>query len=111
MNYPDIGSGAAKLMGKRWVFLLSVHLYYFDPKTIRKMLLKHGFSTVRIKPYFQTLSLGYLAFRMHPYSKSLSKLGTKTVRALRMENLQIPYWLGQTMVIARKEGPAGSTKR
>jgi len=103
VNYPDISSWISKLMGKKWIFLLSVHLFYFNRKTIKKMLNKNGFKAIKIKPHFQTLSLGYLAFRTKSYSKLLYKIGMPIIKALHMENLQIPYWLGQTLVIARKE--------
>lgn len=103
VNYPDIGSWIARLMRSKWIFLLTVHLYYFTPKTIKKMLNKTGFDMFKIKPYFQTLSLGYLVFRMKPYSKFLHKVGDKLVKLLRIGNIQIPYWLGQTLVLARKK--------
>ncbi|MBU0461267.1 MAG: class I SAM-dependent methyltransferase [Nanoarchaeota archaeon] len=102
VNYPDIGSWLAKVMRSKWIFLLSVHLFYFTPKTIRKILDKTGFDTVKIRPHFQKLALGYLMFRMKAYSKLLHKTGSAVTKALRMENQQIPYWLGQTLVIAKK---------
>jgi 2-polyprenyl-3-methyl-5-hydroxy-6-metoxy-1,4-benzoquinol methylase len=103
VNYPDVGSWIAKLMKSKWVFLLTVHLYYFTPKTIKVMLNKTNFQTIKIKPHFQKLSLGYLVYRMEPYSKLLHKVGSKVVNLLKMGNLQIPYWLGQTLVLARKK--------
>ena len=102
VNYPDIGSSIARIMRSKWIFLLSVHLYYFTPKTIRKALNKSGFSVLKIKPHFQSLALGYLVFRMKAYSKLLHNIGNMVVRLTRTQNLQIPYWLGQTLVIARK---------
>ena len=102
INYPDFGSLASKAMGKRWVFLTAVHIYYFERKSLSKMLRAAGFRVVYSKPYFQTLSLGYLMFRFGTYSKLMQKLGTATVKALGISKLEIPYWLGQTMVIARK---------
>lgn len=102
INYPNVGSWISKVMRSKWIFLLSVHLYYFTPKTIRSMLKKTGFSIIETKPHFQTLQLGYLMFRMKEYSKLLHKLGYKAVNILRMKNFQVPYWLGQTLVIARK---------
>ena len=102
VNYPDIGSFVAKSMGKRWVFLLSVHLFYFDRKTIKKILNETGFEVIKIKKHFQTLSLGYLVYRMQAYNKFLYKIGNKIVNLLHLNNLLIPYWLGQTLVLARK---------
>jgi 2-polyprenyl-3-methyl-5-hydroxy-6-metoxy-1,4-benzoquinol methylase len=103
VNYPDIGSLPAKLMGSKWVFLLSVHLWYFTPKTMKKMFIKNGFEPIKFKNHWQTLSLGYLIYRMEAYSKSLSNLGKNLVKRLRLENVSIPYWLGQTLAIAKKK--------
>lgn len=102
VNYPDYGSWLAKLMGRKWIFLLSVHLFYFTPKTIRTMLTSTSFKIIKTKPHFQRLALGYLIFRMKAYSPFLHKVGGKVVNVLRLGDLQIPYWLGQTLVIARK---------
>ena len=102
VNYPDIGSSVAKLMKRKWVFILTVHLYYFTPETITKLLNKCGFEVVLIKKHWQTLQLGYLATRFEPYSKILCHLATGVVKILRLQTAQIPYWLGQTFVIAKK---------
>ncbi len=101
VNYPDIAALVSRLMGRKWVFLLSVHLYYFTRETIQKMLTASGFTTQRIKLHWQSLELGYILFRMGPYIPWLSKLGTRIVKALRIEHLQIPYWMGQILVIAQ----------
>ncbi|MBI2662854.1 class I SAM-dependent methyltransferase [Candidatus Woesearchaeota archaeon] len=103
INYPDIGSWLSRAMRRKWIFLLSVHLYYFDRKTIKKMLEKNGFEIIKIKPHFQTLQLGYLTFRMKAYSNILHKISSPVVKTLKLNNLQIPYWLGQTLVIAKKK--------
>lgn len=103
VNYPDIDSLISKLMGKRWIFLLSVHLFYFSPKTIKKILKLTNFETFLIKKHFQKLAFGYLVFRLHAYNQFAYKVMSKVVRFLRMENIQIPYWLGQTLVLARKK--------
>jgi len=102
VNYPDIGSWLSRLMRRRWIFLLSVHIYYFTRPTIKAMLAKTGFKVEVVKPHIQTLSLGYLIYRMEAYSKLLHKTSKPVVKALRMDNLQVPYWLGQTFVLARK---------
>lgn len=102
INYPDIGSSVAKLMGRKWVFVLTVHLFYFTPTTIKKILEKCGFEVTILKKHWQTLQLGYLATRFKPYSNLLYKIATKTVNILHLDNVQFPYWLGQTFVMAKK---------
>jgi 2-polyprenyl-3-methyl-5-hydroxy-6-metoxy-1,4-benzoquinol methylase len=102
VNYPDIGSSIARIMGRKWVFLLSVHLYYFTNETIRKILENTGFDIVKEKKHWQILELGYIFFRMKAYVGGLAEMGGKVVKALGMERTQIPYWMGQALTIAKK---------
>lgn len=103
VNYPDIKSSIAQLMGRKWVFLLSVHIYYFTPDTIKKILNISGFEMIESRKYWQTLELGYILFRMQPYINWVSKPGTWIVNSLNIQNVQIPYWMGQVMVIAKRK--------
>jgi len=102
VNYPDIGSWIARLLRRKWMFLLSVHLYYFTPRTVRKILEKKHFKVLKIKPHFQSLALGYLAFRTKAYSKFIGTIGEKVVKKIGWNNRQASYWIGQTLVIAKK---------
>jgi len=102
VNYPDAGSWIARAMGRKWVFYLSVHLYYFTPETIRHMLALTGHQVLHMKPHIQTLGLGYLLLRLNAYSPFLSNVGTTLTNMLFLDKVQLPYWLGQTLVIARK---------
>ncbi|RJQ45287.1 MAG: class I SAM-dependent methyltransferase [Nitrospiraceae bacterium] len=101
INYPDIGSSVARLMGRKWVFLLSVHLYYFTLITMQEMLARANFKVVVRKKHWQTLELGYIFFRMQAYLSGPAKLGNKIISAFGMDKVMIPYWMGQTLLIAR----------
>lgn len=103
VNYPDIDSLVGRLMGRRWVFLLSIHLYYFNLDTIQQMLEKTGFNMLRSRRHWQSLELGYILFRMEAYLAGLAKLGGKVAKALRLQHMQFPYWMGQVLVLAEKE--------
>ncbi|HSU72818.1 MAG TPA: class I SAM-dependent methyltransferase [Candidatus Binatia bacterium] len=102
INVPDSDSWLHKVMGRRWFFYLSVHLYYFNHKTMKTMLRSTGFKPLASRPHFQLLEFGYLLFRLGAYSRFLSGAGLKVARLLRMDRLLIPYWLGQTLFVARK---------
>ncbi len=102
VNYPDIDSWISRLMGRRWVFLLSVHLTYFTRDTLTRFLQETGFAPLRWQPHFQQLELEYLFQRMNAYSSFLSKTGLGCVRFLGLGKLRIPYWLGQTLVLAKQ---------
>src|SRR5262249_2095681 len=64
VNYPDIGSFMAGLLGSRWPFLLSVHLLYYTRKTMLRQLRRAGFTPLHIQPHFQSLKLEYILKRM-----------------------------------------------
>ena len=104
VNYPDIGSWIARALGRRWLFLTSVHLWYFDRRTIRQMLEKTGFSVEVTRAHYQRLELDYILFRGSVLSKALSNASRAVVKPLGLGRAQVPYWLGQTFVAARRTG-------
>lgn len=103
VNYPDIASSVAKMMGRKWVFLLSVHLYYFTVSTIVAILQQLGFDIIRRQKHWQSLELDYIFFRMTKYIPVLPQLGRKVFGFLRMQHVNIPYWMGQVLVLVRKK--------
>lgn len=103
VNYPDIGSWIARLMGRRWVFLLSVHLYYFTPDTIRALLTQAGYTVEEIRPHVQYLQLGYILKRAEETVGGIARLAGAIARVTGLSGLQVPYWIGQTLVVARRD--------
>lgn len=103
INYPDIESLVARMMGKKWVFLLRVHIFYFTPKTISLILNKSGFIPFKFKKHFQTLALGYILTRAEAYTRILATPLKKISKILGMGDVQVPYWMGQTLVLSRKK--------
>ena len=103
INYPDIGSWIARVMGRKWIFLISVHNYYFTRETIRLLLKKVGLSPIRIRKHFQSLSLDYILFRAEPRLGRLARGLRRVARWCRVGGIQVPYWMGQTVVVAQRE--------
>lgn len=102
INYPNIGNLMAKMAGRNYWFILSVHLYYFVPKTIKAMLEATGFEVVSSKPHFQWLQLGYLTYRLEAYLPKPAKMMGRLFKKLSVDQTLIPYFAAQTRVIARK---------
>jgi 2-polyprenyl-3-methyl-5-hydroxy-6-metoxy-1,4-benzoquinol methylase len=100
VNYPNIDSMISRLMGRKWVFLLSVHLYYFSPSSMQRIFDETGFQVIKTKKHWQSLELGYILFRMGPYLPRLSKISRSLAETLRVQHLQVPYWIGQALVFA-----------
>lgn len=91
INTPNYDSWQRKVLGKFWPFFLEVHLFYFTPETISKLMSDIGFDVVNIKKHVQCLELGYLVQRFFP-ARRLPKL-----------LYQIPIWykMGQITITAR----------
>jgi SAM-dependent methyltransferase len=102
LTYPDYGSLAARLLGAKWPFLLTVHLFYFNRNTMGGLLKRAGFAPLGFRAHLQTLEMSYVAMRAAPYLGPLGGAMTKTVKALGLGRLPFHYWVGQTMVVARK---------
>jgi len=102
INYPDRGSWLARLLGRRWPFLSSVHLYYFTRTTLSRMLERHGFSVAQQRPHFQWLELDYLLGRGDVISAPLSRWSRVLARGSGLAKRQVPYWIGQTFVAAHR---------
>jgi 2-polyprenyl-3-methyl-5-hydroxy-6-metoxy-1,4-benzoquinol methylase len=102
INYPDIGSWVARAMGRSWVFLLSVHLYYFTRSTMSRLLADCGFEVRLLRPHYQWLAAGYVAMRASAYVGVIGRVAERGLRGIGMGETQIPYWMGQTLVIAAR---------
>lgn len=102
VNYPAFDSLWARLLGRRWWFLISVHLTYFTRSTIRRMAARCGFEPVAYWPFFQSLELWYLLYRLEAYAPSIARSCGAIVKGLRLSSLQIPYYASQTTFLARK---------
>ena len=101
VNYPDYGSLARQALGERWPFFLSVHLLYFTRQTLSRFLQERGFEVLETRPYFQTLSLGYVLKRASAYFEAI-KLAQQAAGATGLGKLPFTYNMGQSLLVARK---------
>jgi len=99
----DIESLFARLMGKRWPWLMEMHLYYFSPRTLGKMLARAGFQVVSSHAQGRFLRLGYFATRLAPYSRWLYRALDATIARLNWGSVAIPVNFGDLFTLyARK---------
>ena len=62
LTLPDIGSAAARVLGRFWYFYAPLdHFHYFDRHTIARLLATHGFRVERVVPATKPLTLDYVA--------------------------------------------------
>ena len=101
INFPNIGTWQSKIAGKKFWWIISVHLHHFSQGTLNQICKSAGFEHVSSKRYFQILEFGYLleiATKLGvPFSAQIQKAIPKFVR-----NLPLPYYASQTTSIYRK---------
>lgn len=111
VNIPDVGSWLARFMGKHWPFYLSVHLFYFTATTCKRMLELTGFQTVHQRPHIQYLECGYVLHRAEATVGRIASVIEQITRILHIDQLMVPYWMGQTLLIAKRASTLDSVHR
>ena len=101
INYPDIGTYQAKLAGKKFWWLISVHLHHFSKKSIKDICRRTGFEIVSYRRYWQILEFGYLASMAAHYKIPFAlQISNKLPNIIKQ--IPIPYYASQTTAIGRK---------
>lgn len=90
----DIDAPVARLMGKRWPWLMDMHLYYFSARTLGQMLAEHGYQVVWQGAQGRYLRLGYLASRVQGMQAGLGRAARATVKGLGLSESAIPVNFG-----------------
>lgn len=100
INFPDIGTWQARIAGRRFWWILSVHLQHFSPATIRNICNRTAFDAFHFQPYWQTLEFGYLERMAVHYKIPLAALGERLTPKF-IKTMPIPYYASQTTALAR----------
>jgi SAM-dependent methyltransferase len=94
----DIGSLAARVMGRRWPWLMDMHLHYFDRSTIARLLGEVGFVDVTIGTYTYFVSFAYLSKKLEAITGSLAP-AVRGVFRIVPGAWRLPIRLGDTMFV------------
>ncbi len=71
LETPDIGGWPYRLMRSRWRQFIPEHYYFFDRRTLARLLGKQGFDVRRIIRVGKYASLGFVANRLSRYLPSI----------------------------------------
>lgn len=80
----DIGSLYARLLGRKWPWLMTMHIYYFDRKRIRQYLRKAGFKLLSVRVYKHIVSAEYLLYKLKKINRFLFFLMNIIYRIIRL---------------------------
>lgn len=90
----DIDSRLAKVMGKRWPWLMAMHVHYFSKRTLQQMLEQVGYEVITIKPEGRYLRLGYVATRVAGFHAGFGRIANTLIQRLGLAKVAIPLNFG-----------------
>jgi len=95
---PDIGSLAARILGRRWWHYRIAHVNFFNEKALKFLLSKFHYEIILKKHYVWNFSLFYLATRIFPSWKNKKPLQ----KVLKRLHLKLPFF-DSWEIYARKQ--------
>ncbi len=103
---PDAGSLTCRTMGHRWPHFKLEHLYYYNRKTLSRLLERHGFATLLNGPAKKALSLSYAARQFVAYPIPLVTQFFGIVNRLlpdSVRNRPMMVHSGELLLVARRQ--------
>jgi dolichol-phosphate mannosyltransferase len=95
-----------KAMGKRWPWLMDMHLFYFTESTIRQLLARAGFEIVESRKYCHIITLEYLLSKLGTLGVPAVSAASKMVTGHKPAKLQIPFRFGDIKLFVCKKANA-----
>jgi dolichol-phosphate mannosyltransferase len=100
-----------RLMGKRWPWLMDMHLFYFTESTIRQILAKTGFEVVHDSNYCHIITLEYLLEKLGTLGVPLASSASALAAGRAFAKLQIPFRFGDIkLFVCKKVTPPASVE-
>jgi len=100
----NIASPIARLLGKRWWWLMEMHLFYFSPRTISLMLQAAGFKILDITSHVRIVKLRYLLSKLQHYTGWLSSVLDRVSATKGIGEKAIPINLGDLITVYAVKG-------
>ena len=104
LTLPDVSSFYARwLMRRHWFFYLpNEHLYYYDPRTVRRLLEEEQFRVVEVRAAHKMLTPRYAAANLRNFNAGLGGIASALVAVLpeALAARAIPMYVGEMMVFA-----------
>ncbi|MGD8586130.1 MAG: class I SAM-dependent methyltransferase [Chloroflexota bacterium] len=95
----DIDSLTARIMGRRWPWLMDMHIQYFSQETMSRLLRDQGLEVLWSGIQGRYLSLGYLASRVSGISRPLGRLAQRLVKGAGLAGRSVPVNFGDLFTV------------
>ncbi len=105
VSIPDAGSFWARAMGNKWFGYAKIreHIFYYDRRSIAKVMSRAGFEIVRMQSSPFLVSMDFLVSKLAQYSETLARLIDRLLHVLGLRKRMINLRNVDLMVAARKE--------
>ncbi len=100
----DVDSLGARLFGEKWPIFDIEHLYLFNQKTLKQILIKNQFQALASFKIFNQYPLAYW-LRMSPLSAKLKKQVGRWLKSWHLARIPISLPAGNLGLLARKSSP------
>lgn len=107
----DVESLFARLAGRHWPWYMEMHLFYFSPATLGRLVQRVGFEPMHVEHTGRSVSARYLASRLTALALPIGRLFQLTLIGLGLADRMVHVRLGDlfTMVARRtSDAPARS---
>lgn len=92
-----------RLLGRRWPWYMQMHLYYFAPRTLSRLLADTGYEPVESTAHKRIVRLSYLVSRLEAYCRPAARGLVWLVSRLGQGDRLVPVDFGDIFVtFARK---------
>jgi 2-polyprenyl-3-methyl-5-hydroxy-6-metoxy-1,4-benzoquinol methylase len=99
----NIDSALARVMGRRWPWLVEMHNYFFSPRTLGAMVERAGLRVESWRVQGRYLHLGYLLSRLSGWNRALGRLAERAAKTLHVDGWLVPVNTGDLFTLfARK---------
>ncbi len=106
LTTPRVGGISWRLMGHQWFHYVREHLWFFNPESIRTLLVESGFNTIEVHTLQKAVTINY-ALAHYARKTTYNRLFTPTARFLnsilpaQIKRLRAWFYLGEMVVLAR----------
>lgn len=95
----NVGAWFPRLARRRWPWYMQMHLVYFTPATLRRLLTEAGYEVIDVAPHTRQVRLSYLVSRLRAYSPGLERRLSRFVQRRGWGDRLIAVDLGDIFTI------------
>ncbi len=103
MATPNIDSLFAKILGKRYPFLIRMHLILYSPKTLKMLFEQHGFKVINTGNYIRIFPLYYILGKIQWKNKPFTWIKSALLSYPRIANFSVHLNFGDTFYMIGKK--------